>query len=159
MAKPKMEPEIKVNDVLEGRITEVRDYGAFVELDGNRLGLVHISEIDDGYVKDIYSVVRPNQKVKVKVLEIKEDGRIELSMKQAKNEELTREPVTEESVFELDDWDPLAEPPEIDFDKEFGFEKPETFEQMLKQFKKQSSENLLSIRRSNDAKLGGKKRK
>ena len=67
--------EITTGDVVQGRVAEVRDFGAFVWLDDGRKGLIHISEISDDYVKDIHNLVKPNQKVKIKVLSVKEDGR------------------------------------------------------------------------------------
>ena len=60
-----------VGDILEGVITGVQPYGAFVKV-GNEVGLVHISEITDGYVKDIHQYVKKEQKIRVKVMEIDE---------------------------------------------------------------------------------------
>jgi len=58
---------IEAGDILQGKVAEVRDFGAFVWLDDGKKGLVHISEISDDYVKDIHNLVKPNQKVKIKV--------------------------------------------------------------------------------------------
>ena len=52
--------EITSNDVVQGRVAEVRDFGAFVWLDDGRKGLIHISEISDDYVKDIHNRIKPN---------------------------------------------------------------------------------------------------
>ena len=46
----------------QGRVAEVRDFGAFVWLEDGKKGLIHISEISDDYVKDIHNRVKPNQK-------------------------------------------------------------------------------------------------
>jgi S1 RNA binding domain protein len=59
------------------------DYGAFVRLDSGESGMVHISEVDVNYVKDIREHIRENERVTVKVIAQKEDGKIDLSIKQA----------------------------------------------------------------------------
>ena len=64
-----------------GTVQNVLDFGAFVDIGNHRTGLVHISEVADKFVKDIYSVVKVNDKVKVKVLEESPDGKIKLTMR------------------------------------------------------------------------------
>lgn len=54
---------------VEGKITGIQPYGAFVSLDHNVSGLIHISEISDGYVKDITSFVQPGETVRVKIID------------------------------------------------------------------------------------------
>ena len=55
--------------IVEGRVTGIQPYGAFVSLDHNASGLIHISEISDGYVKDISSFVQPGDNIKVKIID------------------------------------------------------------------------------------------
>ena len=55
--------------IVEGRVTGIQPYGAFVSLDHNASGLIHISEISDGYVKDISSFVQPGDTIKVKIID------------------------------------------------------------------------------------------
>lgn len=74
--------ELSPGNVLVGRVQGVTNFGAFVELAPNVVGLVHISEIADTYVKDIKDFVKEGDEVKVKILSV--DGRkIALSIKQA----------------------------------------------------------------------------
>ena len=68
----------EVGAVVEATVEKVMDYGAFVRLDSGETGMVHISEIDKNYVKDIRDHVRENYKVTVKVIGQKEDGKIDL---------------------------------------------------------------------------------
>ena len=69
--------------VLEGKVTGITKFGAFVALPEGKSGLVHISEIANTYVNDVHDHVTEGQTVKVKVLAIGEDGRINLSIKKA----------------------------------------------------------------------------
>ena len=55
--------------IVEGKITGIQPYGAFVSLEHNVSGLIHISEISDGYVKDISTFVRPGDTVRVKIID------------------------------------------------------------------------------------------
>lgn len=68
--------------IVEGKVTGITNFGAFVELAPGTTGLVHISEVADVYVKDINEYLKMNDSVKVKILSIK-DGRIGLSIRQA----------------------------------------------------------------------------
>jgi polyribonucleotide nucleotidyltransferase len=73
----------EVGQVYEGIVEGIKDFGAFVGLGGGVAGLVHVSEITDGFVKDVYEYVKLGDKVKVKVLGIDPMGKIKLSMKAA----------------------------------------------------------------------------
>ena len=69
--------------ILEGKVTGVTNFGCVVELPGGRTGMVHISEVAPTFVKEIRDYVSENQTVKVKILNIGQDGKISLSMKRA----------------------------------------------------------------------------
>lgn len=74
--------DLYVGQVLEGLVTNITVFGAFVDLGIHQDGLIHISEISDEFVKDINDVLSLNQKVKVKVISVDYDKkRISLSMK------------------------------------------------------------------------------
>ena len=75
--------EFGVGNILEGKVTGITKFGAFVSLDENKSGLVHISEIANTYVNDIHDHLQEGQTVKVKILAIDENGRINLSIKRA----------------------------------------------------------------------------
>jgi S1 RNA binding domain protein len=74
---------IAVGDILEGVVTGITHFGAFVQLSNGKTGLVHISEIADVFVKDIREFVKERDNVRVKVLSMGPDGKIALSIKQA----------------------------------------------------------------------------
>ncbi len=70
---------LELGKIFEGKVVNITKFGAFVEVDGE-IGLLHISEISDGYVKSVNDHLKENDKVKVKVISIKED-KISFSMK------------------------------------------------------------------------------
>lgn len=72
--------EIKVNQTFEGMVKRIQPFGAFVEIAPGKEGLVHISQMAPGFVKSPAEVVKIGQKVKVRVSQIDERGRINLSM-------------------------------------------------------------------------------
>ena len=76
-----MEPQ--VGSILEGKVTSITKFGAFVALEGGRSGLVHISEIANTFVNDVHDYVQDGQTVKVKIIGIADDGKINLSIKKA----------------------------------------------------------------------------
>ena len=73
--------ELAVGQVLEGTVTGITKFGAFVSLEGGKSGLVHISEVANTFVNDVHDHVQIGQKVKVKVLSLGEAGKINLSIK------------------------------------------------------------------------------
>lgn len=73
-----------VGDVVDGEITGIVDFGAFVKIEDGLEGLIHISEIDWGLVEDPRAFFKVGDKVKVKVIEVK-DGKISLSVKALKD--------------------------------------------------------------------------
>ncbi len=77
--------EFGVGSVLEGKVSGITKFGAFVSLPEGRSGLVHISEISYTYVNDVKDHLQEGQEVKVKVIGIDEGGRINLSIKKAQD--------------------------------------------------------------------------
>lgn len=75
--------EFVVGAILEGKVTGITKFGAFVALPGGKSGLVHISNISDSYVNDINDFLAVGQEVKVKVMNIDQNDRINLSIKHA----------------------------------------------------------------------------
>lgn len=73
---------IEVGTKLEGKVTGITHFGAFVDLSGGVTGLVHISEIADNYVKDVNDHLKIGDMVTVKVINVDKDGKIGLSIKQ-----------------------------------------------------------------------------
>jgi polyribonucleotide nucleotidyltransferase len=77
--------EVKVGEVFQGRVTRIMDFGAFVEILPNQEGLVHISQLADYHVKKVTDVVKVGDVIPVMVIEIDQQGRINLSYKAAKS--------------------------------------------------------------------------
>ena len=73
--------QVEVGAVVEGTVTGITKFGAFVSLPDGRSGLVHISEIANTYVNDVNEFLKLGDKVKVRVLAVTPDGKINLSIK------------------------------------------------------------------------------
>jgi len=77
-----MQVNFQVGDIVEGKVTGIKPFGAFVAVDDEHQGLVHISEVAHGYVKNIEDVLSVGDAVKVKILSIDEEaGKISLSIR------------------------------------------------------------------------------
>ena len=71
--------EIKVGSIYEGRVVSTKDFGAFIEIAPGTDGMCHISELAEGYVKSVEDEVKIGDVIKVKVINVDENGRIKLS--------------------------------------------------------------------------------
>lgn len=86
-----MVKDYSVGDIVTGKVTGIQPYGAFVSLDDDTQGLVHISEITYGYVKEVGEFLTVGQEVDVKILEVDQNsGKISLSIR-----ELQEKPATQ----------------------------------------------------------------
>ena len=124
---------IAVGTVVEGVVTGITNFGAFVELPDKITGLVHISEVADAYVKDVRDYLKEQDHVKVKVIHVDEKGKIGLSIKQAN-------PSTRSGREKERD----RRPPTV------------SFEEKLAKFIKDSDERQLEFRRATESKRGGR---
>ena len=79
------EPE--VGKTYLGKVTGIKDFGAFVEILPGRDGLVHISELSDTYVKSVEDVCKMGDEVLVKIISVDDQGKIRLTRKGALKEE------------------------------------------------------------------------
>ncbi len=77
-----MTKEFKIGEIIEGKVIKTLDFGAIVDLGGGKDGMVHVSELKDGFVKQVTDVVKTGDLVRAKVIRADEDGRIGLSIKQ-----------------------------------------------------------------------------
>jgi len=75
---------VEVGQIVEGKITGITRFGAFMEISQGVTGLIHISEVADSFVKDVNDFLKENDIVKAKVISISTDGKISLSLRKAK---------------------------------------------------------------------------
>jgi len=75
-------PNIEVGGIVKGKVTGVENYGIFVLVDNSYTGLIHISEISDNFVKNVFDYVNVDEEIYSKVIAIDEDNkRLKLSIK------------------------------------------------------------------------------
>src|SRR5690625_2741388 len=127
---------IEVGRIVEGKVTGITNFGAFVELSNGKTGLVHISEVADAYVKDIKDYLNENDTVKVQIINMSE-GKIGLSIKQANPQAPSRD--------RRDRRGPRRRQPS-----------PVDFEERLSRFLKDSDERQSALKKSQDSKRGGR---
>lgn len=129
---------VSVGEVVDGTVTGITNFGAFIQLPEGKSGLVHISEISHDYVEKVADYLKKDQKVKVKVLSIK-DGKISLSIRQAKPK--TNKPV------------------EIEWNKPDDKQKFMSFEDKMNKFLKDSNEKMDQLKTRDNRKSSGLKPK
>lgn len=152
-----------VGEILEGKITGITKFGAFVSLPDGNSGLVHISEIANSFVNDVHDHVSEGQTVKVKVIGINEAGKINLSIRQA---EPPKPAENRQSSFHRQD-NPL--PQQGQFQKNSSPRPPRqsaqapsgdaSFEDKLKQFMQDSDSRISGSRIYADKKGSSRRRK
>ncbi len=95
--------QLEVGKIVEGKVNKIAKFGAFVDLGENKVGLVHISEVAPTFVKEVGDHIKEGQTVKVKILNLSEDGKIGLSIKQATNIGQERDQNRNRKIRKLDD--------------------------------------------------------
>ncbi|WP_032123601.1 S1 domain-containing RNA-binding protein [Clostridium amazonitimonense] len=131
---------LMAGNILEGTVVNITNFGAFVEVEG-KTGLVHISEVADTFVKDIKEYLKEQDKVKVKVISIDDNGKISLSIKQAN--------IKKKSV----------RPAEIDWNTEKGKNSSGNFEDIMSKFLKDSEERMQDVKKHQDSRARGYNKK
>lgn len=159
--------ELAVGAIVEGKITGITKFGAFVSLPGGKTGMVHISEIAHAYVSDISEYLSIGQEVKVKVIAIDPAGKINLSIKK------TTEPPQRQSRqdFRGDRNERGAsgdrggnqrrgnyESRRQAAPRSSGPKEPQSFDDMLKQFMADSDSKISSIKQYSDHRTKSKRR-
>ena len=136
--------QLEVGTVLDGKITGITKFGAFVELPGGKVGLIHISEVADVYVRDVKDFLKEQDNVKVKVLSIDERGKIGLSIKQLQPPSPSPVP------------SPIPRRAPINDNRRYGKVNAPSFEDKLTKFLKDSDERLGDLKRNTESKRGGR---
>ena len=141
---------IEVGAILEGKVSGITKFGAFVDLPDNKTGMVHISEVAPTFISEISDYVKVGQTVKVKVLAVN-DGKISLSMKQAlpKEQRQKRQPKQQQRQANRQPYKP-APPVTSPGDYEWQSSRkasPTTFEDMMSRFKQTSEDKISDLKR------------
>lgn len=170
---------IEIGSIIEGTVSGITKFGAFIELPDNKTGLVHISEVADVYVNDVNDFLKQGQKIKVKVLAINENGRIGLSVKQVPENKTAQAAAPRgerpQSAGQSGSFaDKQNRPPRpagqsaprtsrppvgVGFARPGGSRfssGPMSFEDKLSKFLKDSDERLTDLKRKTDSKRGGR---
>jgi len=146
---------IEVGSKLQGKVTGITNFGAFVELPGGSTGLVHISEVADNYVKDINDHLKVGDEVTVKVINVENDGKIGLSIKKAidrpERPERTERPERPRNTERPRNSDRPRQR-----GNDFRSNNKENFEQKMSRFLKDSEDRLSSLKRNTESKRGGR---
>ena len=143
---------MEVGSVVDGVVSRITNFGAFVDIEGGKNGLVHISEIADVYVRDVHDFLSEGDKVQAKIISIDERGKIALSLKQAKAQNHSN------------DREAPAPPPRNKFNrterivenKRPAKQLSASFEDKLSKFMKESDEKLADWKKKTDSKRGGR---
>ncbi|MFB1051061.1 S1 domain-containing RNA-binding protein [Paraliobacillus sp. JSM ZJ581] len=129
---------IEVGSKLQGKVTGITNFGAFVELQEGSTGLVHISEVADNYVKDINEHLTVGDEVTVKVINVEKDGKIGLSIKKAKDKPSNGQGRRKNNS------------------PKNNRERTESFESKMNRFLKDSEDRLATLRKHTESKRGGR---
>lgn len=151
-----------VGSVVEGKVTGLTKFGAFVELPEGKVGMVHISEVASTYVKEISDFLQEGQEVKVKVLSIDESGKISLSIKKAESRPERAERPQRNNNFSGDKQsdggykrrERRSNPNVWTGQKETQNNDNLSFEEMMSKFKQVSDEKMSDLKRSSESKHG-----
>lgn len=133
---------LEVGSIVEGRVTGITKFGAFVALPGGKSGLVHISEIANSFVSDVSEHVQMGQTVRVRILSVSDDGKINLSIKRA--EEPAAEPPRQEPRRSA--LRPSAPAPAAQRTQADGPSANQDFEDRLKKFMQESDSRIADNR-------------
>lgn len=149
--------DLVVGSILEGKVTGITKFGAFVALPEGKSGMVHISEVANSYVNDIKDFLAEGQQVSVKIINVDNEGRINLSIKKAQPQAAAPQPVAPRPAFERRPQRPRGGAPR-------GARQPVdpaslTFEDKLKMFMQDSESRLSDIKHNNDRKSGARRKK
>lgn len=143
---------ISEGQIVEGKVTVITKYGAFVKVETGEVGMVHISEIVEEYVKDIKDYLVEGQTVCCKSLGSGKDGKLSLSIKRAKTDSDKNEKRgNQSSRFNQG----RTGRGRTDFKPAVKADVEVSFEDRLSKFMKDSDERLLDLKKKTDNKKGG----
>ena len=139
--------QLEVGAILEGKVTGVKKFGAFVALPEGKTGMVHISEVSNSFIEDLATVLTEGQEVKVKVLSIGEDGKIALSIKRTLPPQPRQQGGPRPGRSDTPRvWQGKAQPQQ---------QGDLSFEDMMSRFKSQSEEKISDLKKVTENRRGG----
>lgn len=141
---------VEIGEILEGKVTGITNFGAFVELPDKTTGMVHISEVSNSFIKDIHEKLSENDIVSVKVIDINDKGKVALSIKKALPQDDTAEQKPRKTFGEKS---PKQKPPVWTGPKSNDSESM-SFEDMMAKFKTVSDEKMSDLKKNTTAKRG-----
>ncbi|MBS4750195.1 RNA-binding protein S1 [Carnobacteriaceae bacterium zg-ZUI78] len=150
---------VEVGNKLSGKVTSITKFGAFVQLENNQTGLVHISEVSDTFVNDVNDVLAVGDTVNVKVTNISPDGKISLSIKQAIEKPASEQSKPKFKKQQSENHTSFKERPSFQSrapQKPKEVKKQDDFDALMSAFLKDSDERLLSLKRNTEGKRGGR---
>lgn len=136
---------IEAGSILEGKVSGITKFGAFVDLPDGTTGMVHISEVASTYVSEIRDFVKENQVVKVKVLSLGEKGKVSLSMKQAVEQKKPAKRKPREAAA------PVTSPGNFEWQPSRRSDGPVSFEDMMSKFKQTSEDKMSDLKRAGES--------
>ena len=147
--------QFEVGSILEGKVTGVKKFGAFVALPEGKTGMVHISEVSNEFIQDLSTVLEEGQTVKVKVINIAEDGKIALSIKRTlpppERPARPARPAGQRPGGRA----PRSDAPRVWQPKAAAPQGEMSFEDMMAKFKSQSEEKISDLKRVTENRRGG----
>lgn len=144
--------DLVVGAVVDGKVTGIMKFGAFVSLPGGKSGLVHISEIAYSYVNEVSDFLKEGQEVKVKIIGVDENGRINLSIKKAQEPPAQQQP-PKRRTFNQNNNNSGSNPGQTrTFSKPAQPASEPSFEDKLKQFMADSDSKISGIKQYSDRK-------
>ncbi len=160
---------LEIGAIVEGKVTGMTAFGAFVSLPDGKSGMVHISEVSNTFVEKIKDFLSEGQTVKVKVVNITEEGKISLSIKKADESSapVGKKPRGSRGDKPTGDRTPRGDRPRSERQRQANVwqGQPKTpsqesmsFEDMMARFKQVSDEKMTDLRRSTDSKHGGSRK-
>lgn len=153
--------QIEVGAIVDGVVTGITKFGAFVSIGENTSGLVHISEISNRFVKEVSDVLQNGQQVKVKILGTNENGKLNLSIRQANSDAPSAQnrPPRRSEGNNRSGSSTSQTSPKANRSADKPTNQPAEFEDMLSKFMHSSDEKLSGMRKQPNNRRGAYQKK
>lgn len=143
---------LSVGTIVNGKVTGITNFGAFVETEDGTRGMIHISEISRSYIEDIRTVLKVGQTLSVKVISVTEGGKVALSLKQLEQDGDRKKPPKKSPKAQ-----PQPKPkkkyepaPAVTSPGDYEWQATSncgTFEDMMSKFKRTSEDKMSDLKR------------